>query len=119
MFPSSKSSVRWAEAVYPSVSQSQYIVSGTREEIYDDPWLEKLCFKPPAIPSPDPTRLITGGAHGLDGDCKLSQEPTQNVYIRGLAANTSDRLLSVYGKRFGSVMGAKAMLEKGTRICKG
>ena len=74
----------------------------------------------PAIPSPVPARHSgpDGGRGSLD---KILDNPdgTTNVYVRGLQPDTTDKLLGLYGKRFGEIDTQKAIIDHSTDKCKG
>ncbi|KAK9474151.1 uncharacterized protein V1510DRAFT_361536 [Dipodascopsis tothii] len=44
---------------------------------------------------------------------------TTNVYIRGLAPNTTDEVLTKIVSRYGALTTAKAMMDSNTKLCKG
>ena len=83
-----------------------------------DVWLEKLSVRPPWIPAPDLTRLSKHRARPFDDTILFGPEDL-NIYVGGLRDDTNDRLLRLYGQKFGAIIGAKAMMRRGEARCIG
>lgn len=80
--------------------------------------LTELASRNPPIPPPVPAAFTPQDNVTLV-KCLENREGITNVYIRGFLPDTTDEMLRGYAARFGEIDTCKAMIDHGTRLCKG
>ncbi|KAF2459224.1 hypothetical protein BDY21DRAFT_283043 [Lineolata rhizophorae] len=105
----------------PSQMPQQFLVPSTPKPIEAQPntvpiHIQMLVAQDPAIPRaiPAPNSPIKP----LDR-CLENRTGETNVYIRGLAPETTDDMLFSYGIRFGDIKSSKSIIDLKTNQCKG
>jgi RNA recognition motif. (a.k.a. RRM, RBD, or RNP domain) len=87
------------------------------EVIPEQAAIEGLANSYPAIPTAVPA-IFTSMKKTLQ-ECFANPTHGTNVYIRGLAPDTTDEMLQAYATRFGRVNSHKSIIDNATGQCKG
>jgi hypothetical protein len=80
--------------------------------------LTEMARREPAIPPPVPAAFTPQDNVTLV-KCLENREGITNVYIRGFLPDTTDEMLRGYAARYGDIDTCKAMIDHGTKLCKG